>query len=167
MGVDYGVYLGPYAVASFHMVTVAVEARTCINPECKNRGDSFAVSKFCPECGSAITTIGRETPRPSVDPWEVAEKIGGALHLPLGDNFADEMDKMMAHLWLPNRTNDGVGWTGFDPRRVVQNVRVAHNRIDHETARFLSYYSEALSALRAAYGPDKVVIDWGLISYIW
>lgn len=167
MGIDYSLYIGPYARCKVGEVMVSETIRTCSNADCvlyKDTGIGFR--KFCSECGSQVKD--RQVPAIGlvVDVEDLRDEINDRLVTPSGSDFCDWMQKNKTHVWISNITNvKGLYWSS-DPTCDTSLTVMDPDVIFKEVTVFRQFFQKELTVIEKAYGKDNFSIEWGVINYI-
>jgi hypothetical protein len=166
VSIDRHVYLGPYVRCEVERIDELRPARGCPNQMCQGHGRGGAYA-FCPTCGSQIGTTQ-------------VRVQGQRINAPL---FAEcELDQQLYATDLGAQWEDAVQFVYFLPnvRRPAEPTRHLHlvegydKEIEigdtavspaGEISWFEAAFAPALAKLRAAYGPARVKVTWGLLHW--
>jgi len=165
MGIDYNVYVGPYALCQNELVDKETTRLSCPNKDCcRYNRRPLDKQKFCTQCGTKISEIPTTIKQLRVKSWEMFDDLQEHLWL-LGDDFKDTPEH--SEIWRSNMK--GIG-KRFDPKydEYVRPLGVCDPEMDElqEIAAFEEQAAESLKQLREAYGEDNVKITWGIIGWM-
>lgn len=162
MGIDYGIYAGPYVRCAVRLEPVTKLHISCPNVECKNHGDALR-TPFCNLCGSKVATLKHIEMAEAVDTWDVSEAINERLATAHGDAYHGRWSQENhAHLWMPNKPLELVAGH-LDAREAFALFTIEPRTIELELARFQGAFQDDLDYLRTVYGVDAVTLHWGII----
>jgi len=160
MGVSATCYSGPYIKAKIELKKTPYDVNACPKVECRNyRKDSSSV-KFCDSCGSEITKQTRTKMSPTVDWWDLTEKMHEALSVRQNDSAPKDFN-----LYVPNHGRGQKRKHSFSPD-YTDYFFLESVEPEAEIAWFKEMFADEIKAVEEAYGSDKVTIGWGIISYL-
>jgi len=150
VGIDYGIYVGPYAKCLISKKADILRTRKCSNALCETKP---IIGEFCSTCGSKVVNV--DVPC-EVDVQNRA-KICALLYEAL---ISVKIEG--CHVWYSNRLcNFG---TQIDSVRDFPLVEAFEKHVQaDEVNAFESLFEKELNILREQYGADAVFIQWGLV----
>lgn len=167
MSTNFYVYVGPALICQPANDIVKKTTKTCLNagdvfnnePACRNHGKRLD-SKHCPECGSAIGDMTKDTVGRKFSPYEFTDAIKEKL-----SHVHDEAERtgQEEDVYVPNigklgiRMGDGGGEGGMHELTPVE-VATGLNQ-------FASEFSKELSKAEEMYGKDNVRVRHVVLGY--
>lgn len=165
MGITYSTYVGPYARCAITLVDERRMILSCLKKGCANHGQPMSGNKYCPLCSNRILSLEVPYRAPSVDQWDVSERIQERLSSASGDAYSNWSESNLAHLWLPNvripEQRDG----HLESRCDFFQTPISVVQVANERSAFEEFFAKELAELETAYGSDAVTVEWGIIQY--
>lgn len=158
MGMRQYIYIGAYAECVPETKDKPIMSWRCSNPACPRHNFAPTRAKFCGDCGSPVEEYQSGVEKePTVDRWELADQINEALTC---------FEWPGSHIWIANRkVEEGPVSIRVDDDDEINVRQVDLRRPAENVAYFMTGFKPALDKLREAYGPDNVVIKWGVVTY--
>jgi hypothetical protein len=122
--------------------------------KCKRRGKETP-SAHCCDCGTKITTQQEFLPVKKVDIWRIEDAIKERLTT---DDFDPDS---LVDIWVPNVK---YGVDQIDVETLEGAVPLAGDHLN-EVDLFTKAFRAELDILEAAYGKDKVAVQWGIVGH--
>ncbi len=154
---SYISYLGPVACCKAEQVTKSETLEGCANRTCVRFQHKFE-APFCSACGQAKGTFTKNRYVPAVDRWTVVPNDALA-----GFDNCDDTEV----IYIPNLERDAPRKFSFDPHFAFETPFPADgSMVASELEWFKRAFAEELEALKRAYGPEHVRIEWMLLSTV-
>jgi len=163
MGVDYNVYIGPYAE-----VVVKTAKKTIDHCKDPKNCPTHHSTKFCSQCGIEVEKRFKIMEFEEPDLWEVEEKFYSALaniEREFPEEFKDNGVKCKKYRFIPNGKRDGSPerTMSFDAMRDKIFEDWLGLDIKYEVNWFTQAYKLELFELEKACG--SVRIGWGCLQF--
>lgn len=155
MGIDYHVSIGPYVECFSEKIEKTFTKPICTNELCKYFGRVVS-TKFCGYCSMLIENAPYVKSVDKVSP-EVLEKI---LNDRLYEVCLDVTEVSHIKTLISNRTVETSFWpkeTGSFSEEITESDRI--RSLEH----FNKVHKEDLDKLRNLFGPENVVVKWGIV----
>lgn len=162
MGIDYGLYVGPYVECKVQKVAVTKRRRACVNPNCDNHKRSVHSSAFCHLCGSRIDLVEYTEMEHAVSQWDLQEQIMERLSSVSGDEYWRRSREDDVHLWKPNVDTGGREYH-LEAQEDFALHEITPDLVRDEVARFEAQFAPELTVFRERYGAGAVRVAWGII----
>jgi hypothetical protein len=161
MGIDRGIYVGPYVECKVETVQVTKVRKACSNAKCDNHARIMHAA-FCNVCGCPVKPVEYTATEHSVDQYAMVEAIDEELYSVSGDAYSLWSEENNIHLWKPN-TATGGREKHLESREDFAYQDITPELIALEIASFLAQFTSELDRFRQAYGDDAVQVKWGVI----
>jgi len=159
MGVDYNVYIGPYALCQNEKVNKEDEMHTCPKKSCSgHKKHPPHGAKFCTQCGAEFNKVPIVYKADRIESWELMEELQSQVCV-LTEGFKG----LPKHcdVWIGN---GGVG-KHFDPKYDTWGMEL--ESVGEESIQeFEEECAGALARLREEYGEENVEIKWGTFGWM-
>lgn len=152
MGIDYGVYIGPFLRCRFHMVKQDVIVRGCT--KCR-REPAFNGSAFCAWCGGAVGLVTKTESVPSVHEYTDCG-IEEDTFAELNQEYADES----IGVWLAGNLPNDPG-RHVDPQDVGLQFTAKDMNPAADAVAFEARHADNIRKLLAKF--DSVEVEWGCV----
>lgn len=161
MGIDYGIYVGPYVTCLVTVVEVTRTRRACANRSCPNHQREMR-DAYCALCGSPVRPVEYTEAKQSVDTWVLSVAINETLTTASGDAYRKWSREHNAHLWKVTVSTGERSYHLESPEDFAF-FEITPEQIVAEMVAFREQFAAELTLFRKHYGAAMVYVRWGVI----
>ena len=169
MGMSLQCYVGPYLRCPNPKVDTVMERRACGNKDCEEFGKRYSVmseQKFCSKCGTEVrddVKVTEQWPRTDADALntEIEERL---CRFNWNSDAEDETGRN--DFWVPNADGDKVTSRDCWVDAALEGVWPISDT-PREILAFQDVYATEIKRFEEAYAPEKITLEWGILTAYW